>query len=251
VLQRTCCASFGYYPMSTTDSISAPGADRFRSELRQLIAQAASMAPDAAAKIMRQFLSDSHDCWPQIRGDIETNANLRALHERAFEIRDAPTAEATARWKQRNSGEHRRDGEVRVRQHCLYWNARAGWAASEYNLAAAGMIEMIYGHHAGLVHPNEFFWDDLRWTLTDRGRRASDAQLERIMLRDPPLEIAEWDAENEANDVAGDCGGCDTDDSYLEMHKRISINLDKRAERINQKMARRAKLATDARPAGS
>jgi hypothetical protein len=139
VLQRTCCASFGYYPMSTTDSISATGADRFWSELRQLIAQAASMAPDAAvrvqsrrswddrndlwppcrlgapqriflrrpsvdadrsraarqpAKIMRQFLSDSHDCWPQIRGDMETNANLRALHERAFEIRDAPTAEA-------------------------------------------------------------------------------------------------------------------------------------------------------------
>jgi hypothetical protein len=126
-------------------------------------------------------------------------------------------------------------------QSCLYWNARVGWAASEYNLAAAGMIEMIYGPHAGLMHANENFWDDLRWTLTDRGRRASDAQLERVMLRDPPLEIAEWDAEDEANDVTTDCGGCDIDDPILAMHRRISINLDKRAERIRQKMARRAK----------
>jgi hypothetical protein len=98
------------------------------------------------------------------------------------------------------------------------------------------MIEMIYGHHAGLMHANENFWDDLRWT-----RRASDAQLERVMLRDPPLEIAEWDAEDEANDVATDCGGCDIDDPILAMHRRISINLDKRAERTRQKMACRAK----------
>lgn len=99
------------------------------------------------------------------------------------------------------------------------------------------MIEMIQGHHAGA----DVYWDDLRWTLTDRGRRASDAQLERIMLRDPPLEIAEWDAKDEANDVASDRGGCDIDDPILAMHRRISINLDKRAERIRQKMVRRAK----------
>jgi hypothetical protein len=75
------------------------------------------------------------------------------------------------------------------------------------------MIEMIQDHHAGVMLPGDVYWDDLRWTLTDRGRRASDAQLERIMLRDPPLEIAESDAKDEANDVATDCGGCDIDDS--------------------------------------
>jgi hypothetical protein len=66
--------------------------------------------------MMRQFFSDSHDCWPHIMADIETNANLRALRERAFEIRDAPTAEATARWKQRNNSERRRNAPVHIHQ---------------------------------------------------------------------------------------------------------------------------------------
>ena len=81
------------------------------------------------------------------------------------------------------------------------------------------------------------YWDELRGTLSDRGRRTSDSQLESIMLRDPPIEIAESDAEDEANDLATDCGGCDIDDPFLAQHRRISVNLDKRAERIRLKMA--------------
>lgn len=52
------------------------------------------------------------------------------------------------------------------------------------------------------------------------------------MLRDPPLWVAEWDAEDEATDVATDCGGCVPDDPWFAMHRHISVNLDKRAERI-------------------
>ena len=52
------------------------------------------------------------------------------------------------------------------------------------------MIEMIQGH-AGVLLPSDSYWGTFRWTLTDRGRRA--------ILRDPLLEIAEWDAEDEGN----------------------------------------------------
>jgi hypothetical protein len=61
------------------------------------------------------------------------------------------------------------------------------------------------------------------------------ARLERVMLRDPPLEIAEWDAEDEANDVATDCGGQDVDSPILRRHRRILVKLDERAERIRRK----------------
>jgi hypothetical protein len=61
------------------------------------------------------------------------------------------------------------------------------------------------------------------------------ARLEQVMLRDPPSWIAEQDAEAEADDVATDCGGCDVDDPLLDMHRRILVNLEKRAESIRQK----------------
>jgi hypothetical protein len=70
------------------------------------------------------------------------------------------------------------------------------------------------------------------------------ARLERVMLYDPPLEIAEWDAEDEANYVATDCGGCDADDPWLSIHRRNLVNLDKRAERIYQK-SRHANMKVD------
>jgi hypothetical protein len=96
---------------------------------------------------------------------------------------------------------------------------------------------MIQGHRAGQMSSDgsDNHWCDCRWTLTERGKRAGMARLERVMLRDPPSEIAEWDAEAEANDVATDCGGCDVDDSWLAIHRRILVNLDKRAERVGQK----------------
>jgi hypothetical protein len=214
--------------------------DSFWKELRYRIARAAGMTPVEASLMMGRFLSDNFDRWPYSKA-MATSPDCRAMYEHALKIRKAPTAEATARWDREYESRNARDRAVSDLQSSLYHSARVGWAASEYNLEKAGMIEMIHGYHAGVMLNTDAYWDDLRWTLTDRGRRASDGQLERVMLRDPPLEIAEWDAEDEANDVAGDFGGCDIDSPTLAKHKRISINLDRRAERINRKMARRAK----------
>jgi hypothetical protein len=114
----------------------------------------------------------------------------------------------------------------------LYLDARCGWAGAEYNLEKAGMIEMLFGHVAGQVDDGDCFWDDVRWTLTDRGRRASTAKLERIMVRDPSLEIALWDSRDEADCLAGDYVDCKSVDSTLMTHKRIPAHLEQRVERI-------------------
>jgi hypothetical protein len=58
------------------------------------------------------------------------------------------------------------------------------------------------------------------------------AKLERIILRDPPLEIAQWDLKDEADDVAGDCGNCEAGDPVLVTHYRILAQLGMRVERI-------------------
>jgi hypothetical protein len=84
----------------------------------------------------------------------------------------------------------------------LYWDAKCGRAAAEYNLQKAGMIEMIFGHVAGQMRDGDNFWDDCRWTSTERGRSTSMADLQRIVLSDPPLDIALWDAQDEAADAA-------------------------------------------------
>jgi hypothetical protein len=98
---------------------------------------------------------------------------------------------------------------------------------------------MIYGHRAGWISTDrgDNWWGDCRWSLTDRGKRASMARLERVMTRDPPLAIARWDAEFEANDVATDCGGCDVNDPWLAIHRRISVNLNRRVERIHRQLS--------------
>jgi hypothetical protein len=114
----------------------------------------------------------------------------------------------------------------------LYWDAQCGRAAAECNLEKAGMIEMISGHVAGQMRDGDNFWDDCRWTVTERGRRTSMADLQRIILCDPPLEIALWDAKDEAADVAGDCGACVPGDPILVTHQRILAHLEKRAESI-------------------
>jgi hypothetical protein len=61
---------------------------------------------------------------------------------------------------------------------------------------------------------------------------ATTAELQRIMLRDPPLEIALADMELEAEDVADNCGGCEPGDELLLEHKRILDHLRMRVERI-------------------
>jgi hypothetical protein len=114
----------------------------------------------------------------------------------------------------------------------LYWDAKCGRAAAEYNLEKAGIIEMISGHVAGQMRDGDNFWDDLRWMVTERGRRTSMADLQRIILCNPPLEIALSDAKDEAADVAGDCGACEPGDPILVKHQRILAHLEKRAERI-------------------
>jgi hypothetical protein len=157
--------------------------------------------------------------------------------EDAFRKLCGPTLEATKRWNAHSSRQLLRDDKVEKLMFDLYYSGRVGLAAAECNLEKAGLIEMIQGHRAGRMSSDgsDNHWCDCRWILTERGKRASMARLERVMLGDPPLEIAEWDAEAEANDVATDCGGCDVDDPRLAIHRRNLVNLDKRAERICQK----------------
>jgi hypothetical protein len=75
-------------------------------------------------------------------------------------------------------------------------------------------------------------WEDTRWMVTELGKRTSMPELKRIVLRDPPLDVALRDAEEEACDVADDCGGCEPDDPILLMHERILAHLRDRVERI-------------------
>jgi hypothetical protein len=72
--------------------------NNFWLELRHRIARAARMTPLEASKMMHKFLSDHYDRWPYGTA-MPTTAELRAVWERAWDILNAPTAEATARWK--------------------------------------------------------------------------------------------------------------------------------------------------------
>jgi hypothetical protein len=56
--------------------------------------------------------------------------------------------------------------------------------------------------------------------------------VERTILRDPPLQIALWDAELEAEDVAGIRANCEPGDDLLLLHEGILDYLRMRAERI-------------------
>jgi hypothetical protein len=174
---------------------------------------------------------------------------LVSIFDRAS-ARNGPTAEATARWVSGHtmirtvtslgradsvmSGRKNNvlDGKVADLMSRLYYDAKCGRAAAEYNLEKAGMIEMIFGHVAGQMGDGDNFWDDIRWTLTERGRCTSMAKLQRIILRDPPLEIALWDVKDEADDVAGDCGGSEPGGPFRATHYRILAHLSTRTERI-------------------
>jgi hypothetical protein len=94
------------------------------------------------------------------------------------------------------------------------------------------MIEMIFGHTAGKYHEGENAWTDGRWTLTQRGLQTSMAELKRIIVQDPPLEIVLADVELETNDVADNCGGCEPDAKLLLEHKRILDQLRMRVDRV-------------------
>jgi hypothetical protein len=213
--------------------------DNFWRALRDQVNQATSMAPVAASRMICDFIANNYDRWraEQTQIDIEINPDLSALVDRACEIRNAPTAEATSRWEHRDRAAEARDQEVADLANNLYYAARAGRAAAEHNLAAAGMIEMIGGHVAGLMRYGDNFWDGLRWTLTDLGRRTSNEQLAQIVTRDPPLDVARWDADDEADDVAGNCGNEDDDSPMLATHRRIADFLAERVDRIRREIA--------------
>jgi hypothetical protein len=155
-------------------------------------------------------------------------------HDEALRKICGTTLDATKRWMAQSVRQQRKDDEVEELMSDLYYAARAGWAAAEYNLEKASLIEMIQGHRAGQFL-NDNWWCDCRWTLTERGRRTSMARLARVMVRDPPLEIAERDAEDEANDVATNCGGEGVDSPTLTVHRHILAKLHERVERIRRK----------------
>jgi hypothetical protein len=113
----------------------------------------------------------------------------------------------------------------------LYFSAKCGNAAAEYNLEKAGVIEMTQGHAAGQMQTGDNHWGDYRWDLTELGNRTKLADLKRIILRDPPLVIALRDAEYEAADVAERCRDPEGL-GYVTLHKRILVHLDERVERI-------------------
>jgi hypothetical protein len=177
-------------------------------------------------------------------------------------VSDGPTAEATARYISEHAwtrdvisrgrvvlemGDRKKDGldwKVADLMAKLHLAARCGWAGTEYNLEKASMIEMLFDHVAGHVDDGDCFGADIRWTLTGRGRRASIAQLERIIVRDPPLEIALWDAEDEANYLAGDCAHCKPGDPTLMTHQRILAHLEQRVERIRAQDKRKRRATT-------
>jgi hypothetical protein len=137
----------------------------------------------------------------------------------------------------------RSDDALEMLMSDLVYAGHAGWAAAEYNLVKAGLIEMAHGHVSGLMRKEHNYWCDLRRTLTKRGRRTSAARFERVMKADPPLWIAEQDAEEEAHDYRRLAEELDDprvhtdrdDEEWVARHLRVSIELDKRAERIRRK----------------
>jgi hypothetical protein len=138
------------------------------------------------------------------------------------------------------SGMTKDDNSVEKLMLDLVYGGHAGWAAAEFNLVEAGLIEMIQGHQPCLMREGDNAWMDLRWTLTDLGRRTRKARFELVMKSDPPLWAAEQDAEEEAQDYQQNFADGDPDDYWTAIHRHMSIRLDKRAERIRQKMRRRA-----------
>jgi hypothetical protein len=81
-----------------------------------------------------------------------------------------------------------------------------GWGAAEFNLAVDGYIEMIQGFTAGIQRrDDDNWWCDCRWEISEKEMRASDAELTRVMLLDPPLAVAQADVDLVALTIAEEC----------------------------------------------
>jgi hypothetical protein len=114
----------------------------------------------------------------------------------------------------------------------LHADAKCGRAAAEYNLVKAGAIETSAGHVPGNLREDNVFFEHSEWKLTELGRRAGESALTEIILRDPPLEIALWDAMFAARDVADNCWDCEPDDPLVLDHRHVLDHLLDRVERI-------------------
>ena len=114
----------------------------------------------------------------------------------------------------------------------LHADGKCGRGAAEYNLVKAGAIEVASEHVPGHLRDDDVFFEHSKWKLTELGRSASTNTLRSIILQDPPLEIALWDAMFEARDVGDNCGGCEPDDPLLLEHRRLLAHLLDRVERI-------------------
>ena len=123
-------------------------------------------------------------------------------------------------------------GELERLVLALHADGKCGRAAAEYNLVKAGAIEVASERVPGCLRDDDVFFEHSAWRLTELGRSASTDTLRSIILQDPPLEIALWDAMNEARDVGDNCGGCKPDDPLLLEHRRLLADLLDRVERI-------------------
>lgn len=108
--------------MTATDTHGVIG-DNFWPEPQHRIARAARMTPVEASKMMGKFISDNCDRWPYNKA-IAASTDLRAMYERALEIRTATTAEATARWEREYDSQLRGDDAVNNLVSNLYRSAR-------------------------------------------------------------------------------------------------------------------------------
>lgn len=156
-----------------------------------------------------------------------------------------PTFEATKRWHDghvatANGGlaDHRPERKLEEALNNLigqlYESARCGEGGAEFNLVRDGYIEMIQNHVAGLWRETHNWWRDCRWAITAKGQRASTAELTKSILRDPPLEVAQADADEEADIIEAWCpDSSDLDNWDDTADRRVKwAHLNARVERI-------------------
>jgi hypothetical protein len=82
-------------------------------------------------------------------------------HTRSNNIKPAPRDDktGTAATARRGSGI---DVKLENLMRRLYFSAKCGNAAAEYNLEKAGVIEMTQGHTAGQMQSGDNHWGDYR-----------------------------------------------------------------------------------------
>jgi hypothetical protein len=131
---------------------------------------------------------------------------------------------------------HRRTLELLILRLCL--NTEYGEGAAEFNLAQDGFIEMVPGYVAGMRRKGDNWWCDCRWDITFKGMRAGTAELTRSILRDPPLEVAQAEADLVADDIEECCPDPANPDDWDEVadFRAKWVHLNERVERIKREI---------------